>query len=1388
MGNEKIVKKASKPAVAAPAQPQPAKVVPVPPVNPPPLFRRIDWLTFGVTALLVFIGYFLTLAPDLTLEDSGELATGSFYAGIPHPPGYPFWTVYTYFWTLLPFGSVAWRVALGEAFSGAVVCGLLAFIVSRGSSMMMEGIPALKDIERRWENAICVMSGFVTGMLMGFNGFMWSQSVIVEVYSFSVLSLVGTLACLLRWVYAPHQRRYLYLAFFLFGVCFTNHQTLICAAVGIEVAILAVDKRIGRDLFMGNTLIFAVIMLWLDIPSLKQNESLFLMFKIVGGLSAATFIWLTITTRKTVDDWIALGRDVVLLGCAGYLLALVLFAAEFFTPLDSHSSSFTKLHMAGIALLAVCTWLTWLGPKRADNSRFSKFYIPLLILSSMFVLSLMAMSGGSLDFMKGSLAGFWTFMLPGIVIVATFFWLTTRRRELGSDIKVGVILGVMWVLGASFYLYMAVAGMTCPPMQWGYPRTVEGFFHALSRGQYGATGAANVMNPQFVGKLWSLVEGIADEFSWVYTLVALVPFFFFLRMQKRERSWIIGLSAIYLSLAILLLILLDPQTDRQSRELTRVFFTSSHVIVAMLVGYGITLLMGSLVATKEAARRWLPLAALLLSVTALDTLVAVIFEMYGNNVVSDGVRPLIYGLVSCGVAAFLWLKYETGKLGVLITSALAAAVGAASMIYGVWLIVLNKVKVMDCVSVVLHGLKDKLKNGDATLEVYGAAVMVAGVVLALVLVWLGRNKLRMGLLLAVVAIMPFYSVLSHWSDNEQRGHWFGYWFGHDMFTPPFVAPDGKLSYDPKLREQAMKGPSGKLVYPEMTRDTILFGGTDPGRFCPTYMIFCESFTPASCKPMDPNYDRRDVYIITQNALADGTYLEYLRSQYNRSAQIDPPFFQQLLRLKDEREPQFGYTSYTNYIARAAYDLLDKPFTALGAKIEARRRREGVYPPKEIYIPSPEDSQQCFNEYLEDVKRRLYHDQQFPNEPRQIRGGEDPQIVNNHVTISGQVSVMAINGLLTKVIFDHNPTNEFFVEESFPLDWMYPHLTPFGVIMKINRQPLPELTEDILQSDHEFWAKYSDRLIGNWITYDTPVQKIADFAEKVYLRHDFSGFSGDRKFIRDDSAQKAFSKLRSSIAGIYAWRLGLTSGAPTPPQYLPKSEAERQRIIKEADFAFKQAFAYCPYSPEAVYRYINLLAIVNRYADALIVAETCLKLDPGNVPIKGLVNNLRDAVGRSGAAGQPSLQQLEQEVKEHPSNYQALFRLANTYMQMQKVDRCIELLDSVVDSAHPDANAVRAVVQAYAQLSNAPKLEKALEKLVKVDPGSPEAWYDLATIKANFGKNSEALPALSRALVLSDSRRAANPNERDLRAELTKDTNHFASLRDLPEFKRIIAPQ
>ena len=129
---------------------------------------------------------------------------------------------------------------------------------------------------------------------------------------------------------------------------------------------------------------------------------------------------------------------------------------------------------------------------------------------------------------------------------------------------------------------------------------------------------------------------------------------------------------------------------------------------------------------------------------------------------------------------------------------------------------------------------------------------------------------------------------------------------------------------------------------------------------------------------------------------------------------------------------------------------------------------GVYPDLEIRIASVEDSSKSFTDYVEDARRRLEHDMRQPNEPRQIRPGEDVKYdeATGRIQVSGQVAVMSINGLLTKVMFDKNPDHEFYVEESFPLDWMYPHLTPSGIIMKINREPLPEMTQEIVDAVRE----------------------------------------------------------------------------------------------------------------------------------------------------------------------------------------------------------------------------------------------------------------------------------------------------------------------------------
>ncbi len=1441
----------SRPKGKAPGAPPPPALPAEPVAATPGLFRRVDWLAFLITFAAVWIGYYLTLAPELTLEDSGELATGSFYAGIPHPPGYPVWTLYTWLWTvLLPFKNVAWRVALGEATGGALAAGLLGLLVSRGSSLLMEGIEALKEMGGRWEGAICIVSGFVAGMLLGYNGYMWSQSVIVEVYSFSLASLMVVLLCLLRWIYAPHQRRYLYYALFFHGICFTNHQTLIVAAMGIEVAIAAADFRLGRYLFLGNSIVyFAGLILKQQhiLTALEQNPAIFVIFNVVGVASLAAYAWFAFLTKESFPEF-----------C-----------------LDASESAFF-LVLAAEPVIGAAAW----------------------------VLALFALG--------------------------SFVKFARDTRELGREWLVVLLCGVAWVAGASFYFYMPLAGMTNPPMEWGYPRTVEGFIHAFTRGQYAQASPSDVFHHPlvFLTQLKNMGLGIVDEFNWVYAFLALVPFLYFRKLHRRERAWLIGITAIYLCLGVLLLILLNPPADRAAQELNRVFFTASHTLIALLVGYGLTLVAAYMATHYQRFRRW---------------------GLIGGSV------ALVLAVYS---AVELIGKTYFGEAATVSLSSLAGMVGRA------------------------------FTNHDQyALPVYAGLLLVGMAIAYLAAVALYRRRAPLGITLLIFALMPLYSVMTHWADNEQRNHWFGYWFGHDMFTPPF------------------KGADGKPLYPQMTKDAVLFGGTDPGRFCPTYMIFCDSFIPHDCQPReDQSFDRRDVYIITQNALADDTYLCYIRAQYNRSTQIDPPFFQDLLRSEQERRENYK----TNLLARAVVPL-DRFFAGLGDRVEKRRRtytswfsgkdfidlpalaarlrpgpkqdplskylyenlsprtqqllsaegsearlrgdladdlnrlleceldasrqlktieqerdaldhqiadgstservrqrREklgaeiaalsrigplyeperfkqvplsdyltefikqnpqswtrirlnrllleaaypteiarslgGVYPDREIYIPTAEDWQQCYSEYLADAGRRL--------QLHQLDPGEDVRYVGDKVQISGTVSVMNINGLLTKVIFDHNPKNDFFVEESFPLKWMYPYLTPFGIIMKVNRQPQHELSAEVVRRDHEFWTQYSDRLIGNWISYDTSIKEITDFVERVYLRHDYRGFKGDRKFIRDDQAQKAFSKLRSSIAGVYAWRINDPSN---------QDPVVRQRMIREADFAFRQAFAFCPYSPEAVFRYVNLLVSQQRVEDALLIVRTCQKLDPYNRQVAEVIQNLEAIKQRQAAGQQPQLNlpQLEQAVKANPTNFQAAFDLAAAYFQVRQTSRGLAVLDRILNHPQAGVSAYRALLEAYSSIGNRdgiertvaklearvqanptdfpaalglaegyrhlqrndaalrtldqivrhpqadansvlqaaqqlgamtnyPELEKALTRLTQLSPDRPEVWYDLAALKATLGEPREAVSALRHAIDLSAQRLRQDPKARDLRAAAAQDAR-FASIRQLPEFKELTAP-
>src|SRR5207249_559684 len=67
----------------------------------------------------------------------------------------------------------------------------------------------------------------------------------------------------------------------------------------------------------------------------------------------------------------------------------------------------------------------------------------------------------------------------------------------------------------------------------------------------------------------------------------------------------------------------------------------------------------------------------------------------------------------------------------------------------------------------------------------------------------------------------------------------------------------------------------------------------------------------------------------------------------------------------------------------------------------------------------DDSKRAFDEYLADAQKRLQHDQQFPDEPKQLRPGEDVRITDGKVQVSGQVAVMAINEKMLQALMQKN---------------------------------------------------------------------------------------------------------------------------------------------------------------------------------------------------------------------------------------------------------------------------------------------------------------------------------------------------------------------------------
>ena len=239
------------------------------------------------------------------------------------------------------------------------------------------------------------------------------------------------------------------------------------------------------------------------------------------------------------------------------------------------------------------------------------------------------------------------------------------------------------------------------------------------------------------------------------------------------------------------------------------------------------------------------------------------------------------------------------------------------------------------------------------------------------------------------------------------------------------------------------------------------------------------------------------------------------------------------------------------------------------------------------------------------------------------------------------------------------------------------------------------------------------------------------------------------------------------------------------------------MLKEAEFAFKQAYSFCPYSPEAVFRYINLLIGLGRVDDARLIAVTSRKLDPNNSQMDNLVSELERMKAQqtamaaaqpatpSPAAVQAEIAALEKLLRADSNNFQTAYKLIGTYMQTAQGPKAAEVLEQLLANPKAGPDAMTYAASVFMQLGQVPGIERALSKLVKIAPENPEGWFDLAAVQTMLNKQPEAIQTLGQSLEKSAARLANEPTAKNLYSNALTDTR-FDALRPLPDFQKLIA--
>jgi hypothetical protein len=202
----------------------------------------------GVFAIAIVL-YLQTMLPGISVGDWAEAQFVPAQLGVPHPTGYPLFILLGKAFSLLPFGSIAFRADLLSAAAAAASAGAAVLIAVRLGVRLPLAI--------------------VAGLTLAVTGELWLEATYPEMNSLHLLLVAAVIHRAIVW-HAERHDRDLLIGAGLAGLSLSNHLLAITAVPIVILFVLAAARTRLRErpvlLLQAGALFVAGLLPYLFIP------------------------------------------------------------------------------------------------------------------------------------------------------------------------------------------------------------------------------------------------------------------------------------------------------------------------------------------------------------------------------------------------------------------------------------------------------------------------------------------------------------------------------------------------------------------------------------------------------------------------------------------------------------------------------------------------------------------------------------------------------------------------------------------------------------------------------------------------------------------------------------------------------------------------------------------------------------------------------------------------------------------------------------------------------------------------------------------------------------------------------------------------------------------